>query len=143
MKIVDILLENGYRGSHRAPYNDGYNKPMHDLTDFFGDDIYGDLDKAVRYYWSWKKPEDKTVIGLMQSAKDNPDMEVEIYRAIPADVEEDDINPRDWVAIHPAYAKEHGERHINGDYKIIDKVVPAKHLYTDGNSVQEWGYDPN
>ena len=36
-----------------------------------------------------------------------------------------------------------GEAHLNGKYKIISKSVPAKHLFTDGNSVHELGYDPH
>lgn len=52
------------------------------------------------------------------------------------------INPGDWVTPNRTYAKEHGEAHLNGKYKILSKTVPAKHLYTDGNSVHEWGYDP-
>ena len=53
------------------------------------------------------------------------------------------INAGDWVSPSRHYAKEHGEAHLNGKYKIISKSVPAKHLFTDGNSVHELGYDPH
>ncbi len=52
------------------------------------------------------------------------------------------INAGDWVTQNRDYAKDHGEGALNGKFKIISKTVPAKHLYTDGNSVHEWGYDP-
>lgn len=53
------------------------------------------------------------------------------------------INPGDWVTISRQYAKEHGEGALNGDYKIISKKVKAKDIYTNGDSIFEWGYDPS
>ena len=52
------------------------------------------------------------------------------------------INDGDWVAITKQYAKEHGESNL-GDYKIITKTIGAENLYTDGNSIHEWGYVAN
>lgn len=52
------------------------------------------------------------------------------------------INPGDWVAIDRKYAKDHGESVLNGNYKILSKTVPARELYTDGNSIREWGWNP-
>jgi hypothetical protein len=51
------------------------------------------------------------------------------------------INKGDWVAITKQYAKEHGESALN-DYKIISKKVQAKDIYTNGDSIDEWGYNP-
>jgi len=51
------------------------------------------------------------------------------------------INNGDWVTLSKAYAKEHGEGALNGNYKIVSKKVPARKLFTDGNSIQEFGYD--
>jgi hypothetical protein len=50
------------------------------------------------------------------------------------------INIGDWVTINKRYAIEHGKNEL-GRYKIISKTVFAKNLYTDGNSVHEWGYN--
>jgi hypothetical protein len=52
------------------------------------------------------------------------------------------INPGDWVTITRRYAVDHGEAHLDGQHRLITKTVPAGTLYTDGNSVQEWGYNP-
>jgi hypothetical protein len=52
------------------------------------------------------------------------------------------IEPGNWVSPNKNYAKMHGLGSLNGKYKIIEKTVPTKHLYTDGNSLSEWGYDP-
>lgn len=51
------------------------------------------------------------------------------------------INNGDWVTLSKQYAKEHGEGALNGQFKILSKKVPARKLFTDGNSIQEFGYD--
>ena len=53
------------------------------------------------------------------------------------------INSGDWVTTVRQYAVDHGEAALNGEYKILKKVVPAKHVYTDANSIFEFGYDPS
>ena len=53
------------------------------------------------------------------------------------------INEGDWVTISRSYAKEHGESTLMGSYKIISKRVKAKDIFTDGNSIHEWGYYPS
>lgn len=52
------------------------------------------------------------------------------------------INPGDWVTINRAYARDHGESTLLGDYKIISKTVKARDLYTNGDSIHEFGYSP-
>ncbi len=69
------------------------------------------------------------------------DSEVEKLKTLPAEnVEKIKINSGDWVTINPAYAKEHGRDNLNNKYKVLTKTVPAKNLFTDGNSIHEWGY---
>ena len=53
-----------------------------------------------------------------------------------------DINSGDWVTVNRQYAKEHGESTLDGNYKIISKKVKAKDIFTNGDSIHEWGYDP-
>jgi hypothetical protein len=52
------------------------------------------------------------------------------------------INPGDWVTITRQYAKDHGDSVLQGKYKIISKKVKASEIFTNGDSIQEWGYDP-
>lgn len=52
------------------------------------------------------------------------------------------INPGDWVTISLSYAKDHALSNLKPPFKIISKTVPAKSLFTDGNSIHEWGYHP-
>lgn len=51
------------------------------------------------------------------------------------------INNGDWVTTSKMYAKQHGESNLNNNYKIVTKTVKASQLYTDGNSIFEWGYN--
>ena len=51
------------------------------------------------------------------------------------------INTGDWVTINKEYAIEHGESNLRNKNKLIQKTVLANQLYTDGNSIHEWGYD--
>lgn len=52
------------------------------------------------------------------------------------------INPGDWVTINKVYAIRHGQDNLRNQYRILQKTVPARTLYTDGNSLHEWGYSP-
>jgi hypothetical protein len=54
-----------------------------------------------------------------------------------------EINSGDWVTINKRYAIGHGRSTLLGDYKILTKTVPAKHLFTTGDSLHEFGYDPS
>ena len=70
--------------------------------------------------------------------KDNPDKTVTIYRSVPKEVKE--INAGDWVTTTREYARDHMEGEKN--WHILSKKVKAKDIATDGNSIHEWGYDP-
>jgi hypothetical protein len=70
--------------------------------------------------------------------------EIERLRAIPEEkAGKLLINKGDWVTINKNYAKEHGESQLGGKYKIITKKVRAKDIYTNGDSIHEFGFDPD
>jgi len=52
------------------------------------------------------------------------------------------INKGDWVTLSPMYAREHGEGRLGGRYKVLRKNVRVGDLYTNGDVILEWGYDP-
>ena len=52
------------------------------------------------------------------------------------------INKGDWVTASRSYAKDHGEANLNNNYRILSKTVKASELFSDGNSVHEYGYHP-
>lgn len=129
-----------YRMRHEAPHadEDGYHSSLEDVSDMYGSDIY--TSNALSYFRTGFPKADVKAINIIQQNRDNEDAMIKIYRAVPKDAP-DVIYNRDWVAITKEYAEIHGEAVLKGNYKIIENTVPAKHLYTEGNSIQEWGYD--
>lgn len=134
-----LLGETNYRGSHTAP-DLSYGAPAHKLDDIYPDDIYGP--DALRFYGGgpeYRKMDGDT-FNILLSVRDNPDAKVRIYRAVPKDVDAE-INKGDWVTINKDYAVMHGRRFDDG-FKILDKIVKAKDIITNGDSIQEFGYQP-
>ena len=52
------------------------------------------------------------------------------------------INAGDWVTLTKEYAKDHGESVLKGEYKILSKKVKAKEVFTNADSIHEFGYQP-
>jgi hypothetical protein len=52
------------------------------------------------------------------------------------------INAGDWVTLTREYAKDHGESALRGEYKIISQKVKAKDVFTNADSIHEFGYQP-
>jgi hypothetical protein len=180
--------QEDYKGYHQAPGKD--DSPMYDVTNAFSEDIYGN--DAVRLF-GVNEPYDRYSIAIIQQARNKPNQQIKIYRAIPkvitnqekindyqkrmkyilktgklprditnwrnsseyydwlsneveklktvpANNENVKINNGDWVTINPAYAKEHGANQLS-KYRVLSKTVSARQLFTDGNSIHEWGYN--
>lgn len=133
-----INEELSYKGLHRSPNKEG-GAPLHELAgDIYPEDIYSP--QAVQYYGHGDKKLDQQTIDIVQSMRGNPDAEITIYRAVPKNV--DGINDGDWVTINKTYAEQHGESVLDGEFKIVEKTVKAKDIYTNGDSIHEWGYSP-
>jgi hypothetical protein len=140
MKIKEIFesysaMVNKYQGDHKPP-SPPDDSPLHDLTDTYGDNIY--TPNALRYFGTGGNvSDDKQAIAVIQNAKDDPDAVITVYRAVPKGVDAK-INRGDWVTITKGYAAQHGQ--YFDEYDVVSMQVPAKSLYNDGNSIQEWGY---
>lgn len=131
-----------YRGSHTAPSPD-FGAPLHDLTgggQMYPADVYSS--KAAQYYGTGYPKADKEAFDLAKKVRGNPDAEVTMYRAVPKDENIKTINAGDWVTLSKDYAKTHGESALQGDYKIISQKVKAKDLWTNADSIHEFGYHP-
>ena len=89
----------------------------------------------------------KLVAEATRSAKLGGDVHVndekiaELQAQIPKELNTT-INAGDWVTPSRTYARMHGESALHGVYKILSKSVPASHLFTEGNSLSEFGYNP-
>lgn len=132
-------LLSDYVGQHRAPMRDDGAPAFNLAGDIYPDDIYSS--KAVQYYGTGSDAMDKQTMGVLQSLRGKPDADVTIYRAVPKGV--DNINAGDWVTVNKQYAKDHGEGALGGDFDIIERKVKAKDIFTNGDSIHEFGYDPN
>lgn len=129
-----------YRGSHQAP-NREFGATLDDLTgggEMYPADVYSP--KGYQYYGTGNSY-DKKAFDIANKFKGKPDAMVEIYRAVPKGVS-DEINAGDWVTLTKEYALDHGEGPLKGDFKIIKKKVKASDIYTNADSIHEWGYDP-
>jgi hypothetical protein len=129
-----------YRGSHQAP-NREFGATLDDLTgggEMYPADVYSP--KGYQYYGTGNSY-DKKAFDIANKFKGKPDAMVEIYRAVPKGVS-DEINVGDWVTLTKEYALDHGEGPLKGDFKIIKKKVKASDIYTNADSIHEWGYDP-
>lgn len=131
-----------YRGSHKAPSPE-FGAPLYDLTgggQMYPADVYSP--KAVQYYGTGYPKADREAFSLAQKVKGNPEAEVTMYRAVPKDDKIKTINSGDWVTLSKEYAKTHGESALNNNYKIIEQKVKAKDLWTNADSIHEFGYWP-
>lgn len=131
-----------YRMQHR-PADPSYGAPFHDLThdEFYPEDVYSD--KGIQYFGT--RFDDQFVHGLLIAARGNPNYPVKIYRTIPANVDPV-INPGDWVTPSKVYAQHMVESWQPGGSEgaqVVEMTVPAKDLWGDANSWDEWGYWPS
>ncbi len=130
----------GGGSGHTAPLRSSDDAPAFQLQDIYPEDIYSE--NAERLYSTGFKEADHEALKILKEIKGNPDAEVKIYRAVPKDLDVKDISAGDWVTLTKDYAVQHGESNLKGKYKILEKTVKADEIFTDANSIQEFGYDP-
>ena len=138
-KKFEEARNNTYKMDHKAPTKEN-GVSADDITEMFSKDIYSK--DAARLFGHGATKMDNESISLINKVRNKPEAEVTIYRAVPKDLDVN-INPDDWVTTSKEYAKVHGEGPLKGNYKILEMKVKAKDLYTDGNSIHEWGWSPN
>jgi len=132
------LFQEGYRGMHTAPMNEDGNASLADIVQVFGDDILGK--NALRYFGTGNDAMDRATIKIIQDAAKNPGKPITIYRAVPAGT--DAINAGDWVTVNRAYAESHAN-YSDDPTEIIEMQVFPTEVFSDGNSIHEFGYDPS
>ena len=145
--IVDSFIVGGsranpedYRIAHVAP--DESDAPLWNVTanGIYPADFYGP--RGLDYYGTGYPELDVEAYAIIRRAHGRRDQQVRIYRAVPKGVKT--INVGDWVTIVRQYAKDHAID-LEGSGKdgvVISKLVNARDIFTDGNSMLEWGYDP-
>ena len=146
--IINENVDGDYKMWHKAPLKqDG--TPIYDMTHNGGypPDIYS-YDGAKYYGANGGDWNDRECIAIIRELHNKPNALVKIYRAVP-DINFEinqkkkpiGINDGDWVTINLDYAKEHGKSNLGGKFKIVSKTVKASQLYSECNSIYEYGYN--
>jgi hypothetical protein len=128
-------------GLHMAPLSDS-GSPLWDLSGTYPDDVYSH--KGMQYYGT-SEPWDSESWSTILNFRNRPNAALRVYRAVPKTVKgkgNTAIKPGDWVTTSKRYAINHGKSALNGEYRVLSKVVKARDLFTNGDSWHEWGYDP-
>ena len=126
---------DSYRMRHSAPRRaDEFGSPATDV-----EEMMPGFYENPNLYGSGYAQADKESRSAIMAIRGKPNAPVTIYRAVPESV--DKINPGDWVTLSPTYAKEHLRSNVSGG-KVLSQIIPAKDLWFDGDSVNEFGYDP-
>ena len=137
---VEVLSE--YRMQHR-PASPEYGAPLYNLTadGFYPEDVYSP--QGVQYFGT--NYDDQFIHQLILAARGNPDYPVKVYRTVPSNVE-GVINPGDWVTPSLKYAQHMVDSWQPGGpegSRIVEITTPARSLYTNADSWDEWGYWPS
>lgn len=138
-KVKAKAVEEDYRGSHRAPTGDFGAGSLDAMDRTYPADVYG-KDAARVYGDRVDERLDNKAIALIRKLRGNPDAEVTVYRAVPKGIDTT-IEPGDWVTPIREYAVRHGERFEEG-MNIIERKVKAGEVFTEGNSLFEYGWNP-
>lgn len=137
------LSTDEFRMAHRAPSYDeeGIDKSMVDVAQN-KDNIRDSLDEQFRMNRDKNREESIAAISEALDAIDKGEKPmVTIYRAVPKSLKEGSVRNGDWVTLSEAYARQHGNHALEGNYRMMEERVPAENLYWDGNDINEWGYD--
>ena len=138
VKFVDFTIDRG--GAH-TPAGPESGSPAYDvsLNGTYPDDFYGP--NGLRYYSTGYEKMDAEVYSSLMRMAGRPNAIITVYRAVEKDGPKK-IIPGDWVTPSRAYAKDHGESALGGNFKILKSLVHARDIYTSGDSMLEWGYHP-
>jgi 2'-5' RNA ligase len=134
--------------THRAPGPD--DAPLHDPTRPVreGGGCHEQINLDNPDWGGMGEPHEESMAAVHR-ARGNPEAPVTIYRAAPHGVSR--IRTGDWVATSAEHARmeaaEGGKGDHDGpddpahDWPVLKATVPAKHVRTDGNDINEWGYN--
>lgn len=118
---------------------DEFGSPAHDIEEMMPQFYEHPEWYTIHSGDEFEKASKESVAAVM-AMRDNPDAVVTIYRAVPTSVSE--INRGDFITLSPTYAAMHNESSLNSEGHVISMEVTAKDLWFNGDSINEFGYDP-
>lgn len=135
-------MAEDYWGGHR-PGSPEFGAPAHDLTHngMYPDDVYTHM-HLYDFGGDHNSRRSRETRELLHRIRGNPDAKVTMYRSLPPEHADKGFRPGDWVSLHHDYAKQHGVHPTDPskDWPVIHAEVPAKHLWTNADSLDEFGY---
>lgn len=122
-----------YRINHRAPGPDETNARADNI-----EQVMPDFYSHPGWYKTGDDIPDGQSVSAVQRIRDKPDEKVWVYRAAPVG----QLNSGDWVTLSRAYAEHHALHPTDPaqDMPVFARRVRAGDLWTDGNSINEFGY---
>lgn len=140
-------LSKDYRFEHKAPIGrrmeaaerlaKGYALNLKEVLEGFSPQPADYFSENGPRLYGYDTTEGKESLEAINKIK-NGGKRITIYRAVPQNV--NSINEGDWVTFSKEYAKNHGEKVLDGKYKILKKNVAPNEVWWDGNDINEWGY---
>jgi GNAT superfamily N-acetyltransferase len=145
---MQVTAEEDYWGGHRpgSPSDDeGTAAPAHELTQggVYPHDVYDKPHLFGGGEGLYGGPKAfKETVRTLRSIRGKPDAPVTMYRSLPPEHAHKGFRTGDWTSVHGDYARGHGLHNTDEhkDWPVIKATVPAKHLFNDGNSLDEFGY---
>lgn len=128
-----------YQMEHTAPNRKDLNLASVKESGIVPDDYW----THPEWYQTTKEEHEafRAIRDALQRQEQDDDAEgITIYRAVPKSVKEGAIRNGDWITPSRNTAKNEGAG-IPGGFRIIEQQVPLSHLWWDGNSIAEFGYD--
>lgn len=155
--------DSSYQGSlafnGSAPYQNAYFETKEERKEAWENDEYEDTMSLGDYVDSgidtndleWNltdpmalrqaNPERREAIeNLRQTVRSNSKT-ITIYRAVDANIKENEIRNGDWVTPSRSYAEYHIGLQDWENGRIIEQEVSIDDIWWDGNDIAEWGYD--
>lgn len=131
-------VDSSYRMTHQSP------GPESGTSVDNMEAVYPNFYARSDLYSTGDEVSDAESLRVINSVIGNPEATVTIYRSLPPDVPQV-INPGDWVSLSKNYAKEHGMDAVDeaADWPVISREVPAREVYNNGDSINEWGWTPS
>ncbi len=110
------------------------------VSDLTANEVYPpDVYSTLRHYRTGDDALDRVAEALVRRYRGKPAAIVRIWRAVPRGVRT--INSGDWVTIVEGYALQHAMADDPADdMPVIHADVPAGVVFTNGDSLLEWGY---
>tara|TARA_R110001583_G_scaffold12153_3_gene54098 strand:- start:1718 stop:4123 length:2406 start_codon:yes stop_codon:yes gene_type:complete len=156
--IGSLDVDTSYRGTHQprgrghqdAISLDNLTRDISGNPSGYPDDFYGP--KGRQYYAPGPRfsgdeygMANKQSYDAVLKARNNPDAEVTIYRAVPKGI--DTVNEGDFVTLSPKYAEQHAASGygLGGDEvgEVISQKVKVKDVLWAGDDINEFGYFPS